>query len=131
MAYSAQANIEDFAKGQGQTANMNRYFAGPALIFWTQQVAKFKKDGLTLTGSYRYFGFQVTDIANGKTAAARYCEDQSKAYSKEIKTNKVLRTQPSDNDFVLYTLQAARDSAGDWQVTEESWKKGDASCLQR
>jgi hypothetical protein len=129
-AYSAQANIEAFAKGEGQTANMNRYFAVNALTYWTKRVADLKKDGLTLTGDYRYFDFQVTDVANGKTAAARYCEDQSKAYGKEIKTNKVQRTQPSDKDFVLYTFQAARDSAGDWQVTQQSWKKGDASCVQ-
>lgn len=57
-------------------------------------------------------------------AAVRYCEDQSKAYNKEIKTNTVQRTQPSDKDFVLYTFQAARDAAGDWQVTQQSWKKG-------
>ncbi|MFB7929343.1 hypothetical protein ACFC4C_09560 [Streptomyces sp. NPDC056039] len=130
-AYSAQANIEAFALGDDQTANMNRYFAGPALTYWTKQVADFKKDELTLTGEYRYYDFEVTDVANGKTAAIRYCEDQSKAYSKEIKTNKVLRTKASDKSFVLYKLQAQKDSAGDWQVTQQNWNKGDASCVQR
>ncbi|AMW12203.1 hypothetical protein A4E84_23525 [Streptomyces qaidamensis] len=130
MAYSAQANIEAFALGNDQTANMNRYFAGPAFTYWTKQVADFKKDGLTLTGEYRYYKFEVTDIANSKTAAVRYCEDQSKAYSMEIKTKKVLRTKASDKSFVLYTLQAQKDSAGDWQVTQQNWNKGDASCVQ-
>ncbi|MFC9504926.1 hypothetical protein [Streptomyces sp. NPDC057002] len=130
-AYSAQANIEAFAQGNSQTANLNRYFAGPAFAYWTKQVADFKKDGLTLTGEYRYYKFEVTDIANGKTAAIRYCEDQSKAYSKEIKTKKVLRTKVSDKSFVLYTLQAQKDSAGDWQVTQQNWNKGDAACVQR
>ncbi|MFF1809808.1 hypothetical protein ACFVXW_11735 [Streptomyces sp. NPDC058251] len=128
-AYSTQANIEAFAKGEGQTPNMNRYFAADARTYWIQRVAALKKDGLTLTGEYRYFNFEVTDVAKG-TAAARYCEDQSKAYGKEIKTNKVQRTKPSDKDFVLYTFQTVKDSAGDWQVTQQSWKKGDASCVQ-
>ncbi|MGW3723745.1 hypothetical protein [Streptomyces sp. NPDC000851] len=130
VAYSAQANIEAFAKGEGHTTNMSRYFAGSALTYWTQQVPKFKKDGLTLTGEYRYYDFEVTDVANNKAAAARYCEDQSKAYSKEIKTDKVLRTEASDKSYVLYTLQAAKNSAGDWQVTQQSWKEADASCVQ-
>ncbi|WP_371669809.1 hypothetical protein OG985_20515 [Streptomyces sp. NBC_00289] len=129
-AYSAQANIEAFAQGQSQSAQLNRYFAGDALTYWVKQVADFKKDGLTLTGEYRYYDFKVTDVANGKTAAATYCEDQSKAYSKEIKTKKVLRTKASDKSYVLYTVQVAKDAAGDWQVTQQSWKKGDASCVQ-
>lgn len=130
VAYSTQANIEAFGKGDGKTTNMSRYFGGAAFTYWSQRVATLKKDGLTLTGHYRYYDFEVTDVADGKTAAARYCEDQSKAYGKEIKTNKVLRTKASDKDFVLYTLQAARDSAGDWQVTQQNWKKGDAACVQ-
>ncbi|MFI6247132.1 hypothetical protein [Streptomyces sp. NPDC051016] len=130
VAYSTQANIEAFGKGDGKTTNLSRYFGGAAFTYWSQRVATLKKDGLTLTGHYRYYDFEVTDVADGKTAAARYCEDQSKAYGKEIKTNKVLRTKASDKDFVLYTLQAARDSAGDWQVTQQNWKKGDAACVQ-
>ncbi|WDV53707.1 hypothetical protein PV963_26790 [Streptomyces coeruleorubidus] len=129
-AYAAQARVEAFAKSDSRTANMNRYFAANALSFWGSRVETFKKDGLTVTGDYRYFDFEVTDVADGK-AAVRYCEDQSKAYNKKIKTNKVQRTQPSDKSFVLYTAQTARDSAGDWQVTQQSWEKGDPACVQR
>ncbi|KAB1144178.1 hypothetical protein F7R91_22740 [Streptomyces luteolifulvus] len=129
-AYSAQANIEAFAKGDAKSANLSRYLGGSAFTYWSQQVADFKKDGLTLTGEYRYYDFKVTDVANAKTAAATYCEDQSKAFSKEIKSKKVLRTKASDKSYVLYTLQVAKDAAGDWQVTQQSWKKGDASCVQ-
>lgn len=129
-AYAAQARVEAFAKSESRTTNLNRYFAANALSFWSGRVETFKKDGLTVTGDYRYFDFEVTDVADGK-AAVRYCEDQSKAYNKEIKTNKVQRTQPSEKSFVLYTAQAARNSEGDWQVTQQSWKKGDPSCVQR
>ncbi|MFG2949076.1 hypothetical protein [Streptomyces adustus] len=130
VAYSAQANIEAFAQGKSQSVNLNRYFSGSAYTYWTKQVADFKKDGLTLTGEYRYYDFKVTDVANAGSAAVTYCEDQSKAFSKEIKTKKVLRTSPSNNSYVLYTLQASKDSAGDWQVTRQSWKKGDPSCVR-
>lgn len=130
VAYSAQARLEAFAKGDGRTVNMNRYFAAQALTYWTQRVAKVRKDGLTVTGHYRFFNFAVTDVANAKTAAARYCEDQTTAYSKQIKTGKILRTKPSANDFILITLQAAKNSHGDWQVTQQSWKKGDSACVR-
>ncbi|WP_089099570.1 hypothetical protein [Streptomyces hyaluromycini] len=109
---------------------MSRYFGGAAFTYWSQRVATLRKQGLTLTGHYRYYDFEVTDVADGRTAAARYCEDQNKAYGKEIKSNKVLRTKASNKGFVLYTLQAARDSAGDWQVTQQNWKKGDAACVR-
>ena len=130
VAYSAQARLEAFAKGNGQTANMNRYFASSALTYWTERVSTVKKQGLTITGAYRFYDFEVTDLVDGKTAAVRYCEDQSKAYGKDIKTKKVQHTEPSDKDFILYTLQAVKDSGGDWQVGVQSWKKGDASCVQ-
>ncbi|SEE77137.1 hypothetical protein [Streptomyces sp. Ag109_O5-10] len=130
VAYSAQARLEAFANGDGRTANMNRYFAAQALTYWTQRVAKVRKDGLTVTGHYRFFNFAVTDVANARTAAARYCEDQTTAYSKQIKTGKILRTKPSANDFILITLQAAKDSRGDWQVTQQNWKKGDPTCVR-
>ncbi|MGW7541331.1 hypothetical protein ACWGKQ_09450 [Streptomyces sp. NPDC054770] len=130
VAYSAQARLEAFAKGEGQTANMSRYFAASAFTYWTQRVATIRKQGFTVTGDYRFFNFDVTDVANAKTAAVRYCEDQSKGYSKEIKSGKVLRTKPSADDFILYTLQAAKDSRGDWQVTQQNWKKADTSCVQ-
>ncbi|MGW3287712.1 hypothetical protein ACWDR3_24090 [Streptomyces sp. NPDC001002] len=130
VAHSAQATIEAFAKGVGQTANMNRYFAASALTYFADRVATVRKSGLTLTGDYRLYDFEVTDIANGRAAAARYCEDQRKAYSKEIKTRKVVRTRPSDKDFILFSVQAQRDSAGDWQVTQVSWKKADAACVR-
>jgi hypothetical protein len=129
-AYAAQARVEAFAKSESRTANMNRYFAANALSFWVGRVETFKKDGLTVTGDYRYYDFEVTDVVDGK-AAVRYCEDQSKAYNKEIKTDKVQRTQPSDKSFLLYTAQVARGSAGDWQVTQQGWKKGDPACVQR
>ncbi|MFG2964524.1 hypothetical protein ACGFZS_14715 [Streptomyces sp. NPDC048288] len=130
VAYSAQARLEAFAKGDGHTANMNRYFAASALTYWTQRVATVRKDGLTVTGHYRFFDFAVEDVEKPGTAAARYCEDQSTAYGKEVKTGKVLHTKPSDNDFILITLQATKDSRGDWQVTQQHWKKADASCVQ-
>ncbi|MFJ7291582.1 hypothetical protein [Streptomyces collinus] len=78
VAYSAQARLEAFGKGSGQTAKVNRYFAASALIYWTDRIATVKENGLAISGDYRYFGFEVTDVTNGKTEAVRYCEDENK-----------------------------------------------------
>ncbi|MEV6794928.1 hypothetical protein AB0M87_23720 [Streptomyces sp. NPDC051320] len=75
VAYSVEARLEGFAKGDGQTTNMNRYFAAYARTDWADRVAKVKKEGLTVTGDYRFFDFAVMDVANTKAASARYCED--------------------------------------------------------
>ncbi|MGW2956972.1 hypothetical protein ACWDGI_00595 [Streptomyces sp. NPDC001220] len=40
-----------------------------------------------------------------------YCaQTRLGAFAKENKANKVLRTKPSHKDFILITLQAAKDS---------------------
>ncbi|MER5546140.1 hypothetical protein ABT072_27665 [Streptomyces sp. NPDC002589] len=128
LAYAAQARQEALTQGEG-TANFSRYYAADAFVYINQQVAAARNKGLTSTGSYRYYDFRVLDL-NGQSASARYCEDQRKAYAKEVKTNKVHRTQPSDNDFIQITVQTAKDSRGDWQVRQVSWKKAVAECVQ-
>ncbi|WP_128375977.1 hypothetical protein [Streptomyces cavernae] len=47
VAYSAESHLEAFVKGDGRTANMNRYFAVDALDYWAGEVARVKKEGLT------------------------------------------------------------------------------------
>ncbi|MFK0281753.1 hypothetical protein ACIQVL_14960 [Streptomyces sp. NPDC090499] len=129
LAYAAQARLEGLAKGDGQTANMSRYYAADALVYFAKQISETRKEGLTSTGSYRYYDFQVLDL-KGQTATARYCEDQRQAFAKEIKTNKVHRTTPSNDDFIQISVQTAKDSRGDWQVRRVSWKKATAECVQ-
>ncbi|MER6078667.1 hypothetical protein [Streptomyces sp. NPDC001833] len=129
LAYAAQARLEGLVKGDGQTANMSRYYAADALVYFDKQISETRKEGLTSTGSYRYYDFQVLDL-KGQTATARYCEDQRQAFAKEIKTNKVHRTTPSNDDFIQISVQTAKDSRGDWQVRRVSWKKATAECVQ-
>ncbi|MEU2334894.1 hypothetical protein ABZ608_15110 [Streptomyces sp. NPDC013172] len=129
LAYAAQARLEGLVKGDGQTANMSRYYAADALVYFDKQIADTRKKGLTSTGSYRYYNFKVLDLS-GQTATARYCEDQRQAFAKEIKTNTVHRTTPSNDDFIQVSVQTAKDSGGDWQVRRVSWKKATAECVQ-
>lgn len=127
IGYSVQARVEGFAKGDGKTPNINRYFAMPALSYWGGQIEASHKKGRTVTGEYHFYGFKVSDLKKA-TAAVRFCEDQRKAFGKEIESNKVLRTTPSDSDFIETHLQAAKDAHGDWQVRSFRWDKGVDSC---
>lgn len=129
LAYAAQARLEGLVKGDGQTANMSRYYAADALVYFDKQITETRQKGLTSTGTYRYYDFKVLDL-NGSVATARYCEDQRQAFAKEIKSNTVHRTTPSNNDFIQVSVQTAKDSRGDWQVRRVSWKKATAECVQ-
>ncbi|MFF2844786.1 hypothetical protein ACFVT5_00440 [Streptomyces sp. NPDC058001] len=129
VGYAVRALNEGFAKGDGKTANMNRYFAMPALSYWGEQIDRLKKDGLTATGTYAYYDFEVTDLQK-KSAAVRYCEDQREGFDKEIKSGKIHRTEPGKDDFIENRLEAVQGPKGDWQVRSVSWKKGVEACVR-
>ncbi|MEN8654020.1 hypothetical protein ABCR94_26300 [Streptomyces sp. 21So2-11] len=129
VGYAAKAQIEAFAKGDGYTANMQRYYTGLASPYWGKQIKKYRDRDRTVTGQYEYYGLQVRDL-NGKVATARYCEDQRKAFGKEIKSGKVIRTKSSKDAFVETKLEAQKNAKGDWQVRQFEWKKAAESCVR-
>ncbi|WP_434594720.1 hypothetical protein [Streptomyces sp. A5-4] len=129
VGYSAKAQIEAFAKGDGYTANMQRYYTGSASPYLGKGVKKYWDGGRTVTGKYSYYGFQVIDLKEN-VATARYCEDQRNAFGKEIKTGKVDKGAASKNDFVETKIEAAKNSKGDWQVRQFELKKAAETCVR-
>ncbi|MEU6079240.1 hypothetical protein [Streptomyces sp. NPDC047108] len=129
LSYAIAALIDGKAKGDGGTASMRHAFDSEAGRYWAEAIEDFRKSGRTITGSYRYYGLE-TDLVDRDSADARYCEDQRVAYPKDRKTGKVFRTEPSNDDFFLYTLKL-RKVDGVWKVAQVQWAKGDASCVRR
>jgi hypothetical protein len=127
LEYSIKARLEGYIKGDGETANMLRYFTTPAGPYWAQDISNVRKQGLTLTGRYSYYDFSLK-LFNDKSASAEYCEDQRQAFGKVIKTGQVQRTQPSMQDFRQYVVAMKLDDKGDWQVAQVHWQKGVTSC---
>ncbi|MFD4629332.1 hypothetical protein ACFVYR_07600 [Streptomyces sp. NPDC058284] len=81
-----------------------------------------------ITGTKRYFHARV-DVTGDKTAGIVYCEDQSKAHNKSLKTGKTAKASaPSKDDFVLYSSRLHRNDKGVWITETTTSDRGNATC---
>ncbi|MEV7525046.1 hypothetical protein [Streptomyces sp. NPDC091371] len=102
------------------------YYQRDALVGAAKWVADYKKDGLSITGTTRFFNPKV-EILSDKSAAVSYCSDESKAFNKDRKTGKV-DNSPSNNPYVLYSARLDKNDKGIWQTTKLDSKRGDKTC---
>ncbi|WP_282702852.1 hypothetical protein [Streptomyces sp. CC219B] len=108
----------------------------PALEFYTegegavsaqQWVQGFKDAGWTVTGTTRYFNRDVK-VKSDTSAAIGYCADESKAYSKVIKTGEVKGTKVSKDSYVAYSARVAKNKQGIWELVKITSVRGAAGC---
>jgi len=108
----------------------------PALEYYTegegaasaqQWVQSFKDAGLTVTGSVRYFDRQVS-VESKNTASLTYCGDESKGYTKVVKTNKVKKTKADKNSYVSYGVKVEKNAKGVWETVKIVSVRGAAKC---
>ncbi|MGW6268210.1 hypothetical protein [Streptomyces sp. NPDC055060] len=106
--------LEYFTEGEAAASSQN----------W---VKAFKDAGWTVTGTVRYFNRQVT--VNSKTAASlTYCGDESKGYSKVIKTDQIKRTKATKNSYILYGARVEKNQKGVWELVKITSTRGAAVC---
>ncbi|KAA0930473.1 hypothetical protein [Streptomyces apricus] len=108
----------------------------PALEFYTEGegavaaqkwVKAFSDAGWTVTGSVRYFDRQVT--VNSKNAASlSYCADESKAFSKVVKTGEIKKTEVTKKSYVAYGAQVEKNDEGVWELMKISSTRGADRC---
>ncbi|MGW2651530.1 hypothetical protein ACWC2T_43325 [Streptomyces sp. NPDC001393] len=108
----------------------------PALAFYTdgegavaaqQWVQSFTKVGWTITGTTRYFN-RAVKVKSPTSAAIGYCSDESKAYSKVIKTGQLQGTKVSKDSYVAYSAEVAKNKQGIWQLVKITSSRGAAGC---
>ncbi|MFI8852079.1 hypothetical protein ACIGW3_18100 [Streptomyces sp. NPDC053499] len=75
------------------------------------------KDGLSVTGTERFSHAKIGDVVNKKLVEVSFCMDQRKFFSKEIKTGRVHRTQPSESDFMRLSLVMQKP-----EKSQQVWK---------
>ncbi|WP_309500319.1 hypothetical protein [Streptomyces shenzhenensis] len=80
-----------------------------------------------ITGAKRYFDAKV-QINNDGTAGLVYCEDQTKAYNKSLKTGKTEVTKASKDDFVLYNSLLQLNKQGVWITEKLTSQRGSSVC---
>jgi hypothetical protein len=108
----------------------------PALEFYTegegataaqQWVQGFKDAGWTLTGTTRYFN-RAVKVKSATSGAIGYCADESKAFSKVIKTGELKGTKVSKDSYVAYTAQVSKNKQGVWELVKITSTRGAAGC---
>jgi hypothetical protein len=94
------------------------YSRDQALTYARGQITDNIKEGWAPTGLDRYDSAKVA-VVSDTSATLTFCEDQSKNYSKELKTGKVLLTTPSIGDYYRYNLLLFKDPTnGVWQTSK-------------
>ncbi|MFF1377064.1 hypothetical protein [Streptomyces sp. NPDC058308] len=106
---------------------LSTYFTGKAEAFYTQQLQQAKKRGKTISGTYRYYDRKVTQHTSD-LAYVSYCEDQTKAFPKDVKTKKVESTTPTPNDYTRYDTVLRKATGGVWQLQNLSARPDAKEC---
>jgi hypothetical protein len=103
------------------------YSKDSAYLGSVQWISGFVKDGTTVTGTVRFFDRKVTFSEDG-SAALTYCADESKGYTKDIKTGKVNVTEASKDSYVFYNDRLRKNDKGVWQTTKSISERGSEVC---
>ncbi|MBV9023200.1 MAG: hypothetical protein JO362_05255 [Streptomycetaceae bacterium] len=128
----AQANaqlafLQAAAAMNPQSPALSVYYAGSAKTFYVQEITQAKSQGASITGTFRYYNRRVKSYSDGASVVT-YCEDQSKAFSKDAKTGVVHRTDPSPSDYSFYTAVLMKNEIGQWQVDTLNAQDGANEC---
>ncbi|GGW33366.1 hypothetical protein AB0E64_22485 [Streptomyces caelestis] len=101
-------------------AAVTAYATGEGLHYAQVQINEWIKGGWTATGTRRHYDATTRSAPNGKSVEVAFCADTGKFYGKEVKTGKVLKTEPSLKDFGYYKVVMVKFPTGDglWQASK-------------
>ncbi|MGI5427834.1 hypothetical protein [Streptomyces sp. CA-179760] len=86
------------------------YSSGQAAQYAHSQIKEYADGGWTLTGQDRYYQAEAKPFDESqkvKTISVTFCEDQSKVYGKEVKSEKIHRTRESLASYQRFTVLLA------------------------
>lgn len=115
------------ARKDPKSATVAFYTKDSALVDTTTWINDFIKDGKTVTGTVRHYARKVTFLKDG-AAAVTYCADESKGYTKDVKTGKVDVTPATKNSYVFYNERLEQNDKGVWQTSKTISERGFQSC---
>lgn len=101
-------------------AAVTAYATGGGLHYAQVQINEWIKGGWTATGTRRHYDATTRSAPNGKSVEVAFCADTGKFWGKEVKTGKVLKTEPSLKDFGYYKIVMVKVPTGDglWQASK-------------
>lgn len=127
-AYALMAQQEAFAAGES-TENFKRYWGGVAANKYEASFKEYREDGATITGLDRFYFREVTSL-EGTRAVVAYCEDQTKAFDKDVETGKVERTEPSLDSYIDVRSTMEKGTDG-WKIVDITGQRGSQECRDK
>ncbi|MGC0205967.1 hypothetical protein [Streptomyces levis] len=103
------------------------YSDGTAAAGSQKYIQEFVDHKARTTGLTRYYNETVT-IKDDGTAALVYCEDQSKAFNKFLKTGKTDVTPVTKDSYVVYAGTLRKNDKGVWVTERLISQRGSAKC---
>ncbi|MEV5979833.1 hypothetical protein [Streptomyces sp. NPDC052114] len=101
-------------------AAVTAYSTGDGLHYAKVQINSRIDGGWTATGTRRHYQATTRSGPNGKSVEVAFCVDSSKFYGKEVKSGKVLKSEPSIKDFDHFKIVMVKYPTGDdlWQASK-------------
>ncbi|NIL55349.1 hypothetical protein HBK87_33045 [Streptomyces sp. 2BBP-J2] len=111
-------------------AALTAYATGEGLHYGEVQINEWIKGGWTATGIRRHYDATTRSASNDNSVEVAFCSDASKFYGKEVKTGKVLKTEPSLKDFGYYKIIMVKVPTGEdlWRATKVDVETGVERC---
>ncbi|MFF7112558.1 hypothetical protein ACFY91_09640 [Streptomyces albogriseolus] len=117
-------------KRSAKEAAVATYSTGAGLHYAQTQVNAWIDGGWTATGTLRHYNASTRSAENGTSVEVAFCADSSKFFGKEVKTGKVLTTEPSIDDFDYYKIIMIKlpTSESLWQASKVFVETKAAKC---
>ncbi|MEV4034390.1 hypothetical protein [Streptomyces umbrinus] len=100
------------------------YSGAQATQYAKSQIEAWVKGGWTITGTDKYYDDEITTLNDGKGILVSFCRNQAKSYSKEIKTEKILRTEENLESYQTFRLLMVPPSG-----SSKVWKTGNIEVI--
>ncbi|MBV9024988.1 MAG: hypothetical protein JO362_14635 [Streptomycetaceae bacterium] len=122
-----EATHQAIARSNPNDTAYQSYAEGPAGADTYKWIKTFVDAHMRSTGTARYYDREVM-IGGDGSATISYCEDESKAYGKDLKSGKVEVTPATTNSYVYYAGSVKRNSKGIWVAEQMTSQRGAVKC---
>ncbi|MFF4748815.1 hypothetical protein ACWD5R_05970 [Streptomyces sp. NPDC002514] len=103
------------------------YYEGEAAAGAQKFIQEYVDAKVSITGAYRFYAPEVA-VEKGGSASLSYCEDQGKAYVKDLKTNEARKTKVTSESYVVYHTSLKKNDKGVWAIQRIDSQRGSAKC---
>ncbi|MFJ7332177.1 hypothetical protein ACIQU3_02830 [Streptomyces sp. NPDC101110] len=103
------------------------YYEGEAAASTQKFIQNYVDHKAAITGAYRFYAPQVAVDKDG-SASLSYCEDQGKAYVKDLKTDKPRKTEVTAKSYVIYHTSLKKNDKGVWVIQKMVSQSGSSKC---